>query len=170
MIAKAGYRIFSIFSGLSWLGNLIFFHVYFPSFLFPYLSQEFLNLTLYFDCAIKYFISSYIYMKGFFFSFEMLNFLGNGRWRIVGSGSIVKFYSNLLDLSKIIMSVLKVKVTVMSSSLQSCPALCNLPYSSVHEILEARILEWATILFSRGYSPPRDLTWVSCFACRFFTI
>ena len=109
-------------------------------------------------------------MKGFFFSFEMLNFLGNGRWRIVGSGSIVKFYSNLLDLSKIIMSVLKVKVTVMSSSLQSCPALCNLPYSSVHEILEARILEWATILFSRGYSPPRDLTWVSCFACRLFTI
>ena len=47
-----------------------------------------------------------------FFSFEMLNFIGNGRWRIVGRVYIDKFYLNLLDLSKIIMSVLKVKVLV----------------------------------------------------------
>ena len=42
----------------------------------------------------------------------MLNFIGNGRWRIVGRVYIDKFYLNLLDLSKIIMSVLKVKVLV----------------------------------------------------------
>ena len=36
------------------------------------------------------------------------------------------------------------------------------PGFSVHEILQARILEWAAIPFSRGSSPPRDQTWVSC--------
>ena len=43
---------------------------------------------------------------------------------------------------------------------QSCPALCNPtdyspPDSSVHEILQARILEWVAIPFSRGASRPR---------------
>jgi len=42
---------------------------------------------------------------------------------------------------------------------QSCPTLrdpmdCSLPSSSVHGILQARILEWAAILFSRGSSQP----------------
>ena len=32
----------------------------------------------------------------------------------------------------------------------------NLPGSSVHEILQARILEWVAISFSRGSSRPRD--------------
>ena len=36
------------------------------------------------------------------------------------------------------------------------------PGSSVHGILQARILEWITIPFSRGYSPSRDWTRVSC--------
>ena len=40
--------------------------------------------------------------------------------------------------------------------------------SSVHRILQARILEWVTIPFSRGSSWPRDWTWVSCLAGRFF--
>ena len=40
---------------------------------------------------------------------------------------------------------------------QSCPTLCNvmdysLPGSSVHGILQARILEWVAISFSRGSS------------------
>ena len=33
-----------------------------------------------------------------------------------------------------------------------------------------RILEWVAIAFSRGYSPPRDQTWVSYIAGGFFTI
>ena len=41
---------------------------------------------------------------------------------------------------------------------------------SVHGILQARILEWAAIPFSRGSSWPRDQTRVSCTAGRFFTI
>ena len=57
---------------------------------------------------------------------------------------------------------------------QSCPTLCDPmdcspPGSSVHEIFQARILEWVAISFSRGSSQPRDWTWVSCTAGRFFT-
>ena len=43
-------------------------------------------------------------------------------------------------------------------------------YSSVHGILQARILEWVAMPSSRGYSQPRDWTWVSHIAGRFFTI
>ena len=41
---------------------------------------------------------------------------------------------------------------------------------SVHGILQARTLEWVAVPFSRGPSPPRGRTWVSCSACRFFTM
>ena len=47
---------------------------------------------------------------------------------------------------------------------------CSSPVSSVHRILQARILEWAAIPFSRGSSWPRSRTQVSCLAGRFFTI
>ena len=49
------------------------------------------------------------------------------------------------------------------------PMDCSLPGSSVHRILQARILEWVAILFSRGSSQPRDQTQVSHIAGRFFT-
>ena len=39
------------------------------------------------------------------------------------------------------------------------PMTCSPPGSSVHGILQARILEWAAIFSSRGSSPPRDRTW-----------
>ena len=45
----------------------------------------------------------------------------------------------------------------------------NPPGSSVHGILQARILEWVAIPFSRGASQPRAQTQVSCIAGRFFT-
>ena len=58
---------------------------------------------------------------------------------------------------------------------QSCLTVCNpmdysLPGSYVHGILQARILEWVAIPFSRGSSQPRDQTQVSCIAGRFFTV
>ena len=37
---------------------------------------------------------------------------------------------------------------------QSCPTLCNPIDYTVHGILQARILEWAAIPFSRGSSQP----------------
>ena len=67
-------------------------------------------------------------------------------------------YSRLLGL-----------LCMCAQSLQSCPTLCN-PLdcnpanSSVHEILQARILEWVAIPFCRGSSQPRDQTCISCIA------
>ena len=42
---------------------------------------------------------------------------------------------------------------------------CCLPGSSVHGILQSRIPEWAAIPSSRGSSPPRDWTCISCRSC-----
>ena len=55
---------------------------------------------------------------------------------------------------------------------QSCLTLCDpmdwgLPGSSVHGILQARILEWVAVPFSRGSSQPRDQTQVSHITGRF---
>ena len=47
---------------------------------------------------------------------------------------------------------------------------CSPLGSSVHGILQARILEWVAISFSRESSQPRDQTQVSCIAGGFFTI
>ena len=52
---------------------------------------------------------------------------------------------------------IKVKVT------QSCLSLPR------HGILQARILEWVAVLFSKGSSQPRDQTQISHMAGRFFT-
>ena len=68
-------------------------------------------------------------------------------------------------------SNLKVKVLVIQSCLTLCdPMDCTLPGSWVHEILQARILEWVAIPFSRGSPQPRDQTQVSHTAGGFFTI
>ena len=52
---------------------------------------------------------------------------------------------------------------------QSCPTLCNPMDYTVHGILQARILEWVAVPFSRGSSQPRDWTQVSHIAGRFLT-
>ena len=54
----------------------------------------------------------------------------------------------------------------MSNSLQ--PVDCTLPSFSVHGILQARILEWVAISFSRESFQPRDRTQVSHIAGRHF--
>ena len=65
----------------------------------------------------------------------------------------------------------KVKVLVTQSCLTLCDSVdCSPPGSSVSGILQARIREWIALHFSRGSSPPRDWTWVSCIAGRSFTI
>ena len=53
---------------------------------------------------------------------------------------------------------------------QSCSTLCQSmncspPGSSDHGILQAKILQWAAISYSRGSSQPRDQTCVSCISC-----
>ena len=73
--------------------------------------------------------------------------------------------------SLIALSTVKVKSEVA----QSCPTLCDPvdcspPGSSLHGILQARVLEWVPISLSRGSSRPRDLTQVSCIAGRRFNL
>ena len=52
---------------------------------------------------------------------------------------------------------------------QSCPVLCNPMDCTVLGILQARILEWFTVSFSRGSSQPRDQTQASCIVGEIFT-
>ena len=58
---------------------------------------------------------------------------------------------------------MKVKVT------QSCPTLCDPMDYTVHGILQARILEWVAIPFSRGSSQPRVQTQVSHVSLQLFS-
>ena len=58
---------------------------------------------------------------------------------------------------------------------QSCLTLYDpmdyrLPSFSVHWILQAKILEWVAILFSRASFQPRDRTQVSCIVLVFFMV
>ena len=69
----------------------------------------------------------------------------------------------LKDINLIVMHV-------KSSPLQSSPTLCNPmdyspPGSSVHGVLQARILEWVAISSSRGSSQSKDGTCVSYVSC-----
>ena len=85
--------------------------------------------------------------------------------------SVLSYQCHLLDLLK-----LHAKILCVCVCAQSCPNLCDpmdcsLPVSLVHGILQARILEWVAISFSRGSSQSRYWTWVSCVSCiagRFF--
>ena len=56
--------------------------------------------------------------------------------------------------------------SVAQSCLTPCdPMDCSPPGSFVHWILQARILEWVVISYSRGSSQSRDQTRVSCISC-----
>ena len=63
-------------------------------------------------------------------------------------------------------SILHTDSTCACLVVQLCPTVCSpvdcsLPDSSVHGILQAKILEWIAISFSRSSSQPRDWTWAS---------
>ena len=58
--------------------------------------------------------------------------------------------------------------SVVSNSLRLVD--CSPPRSSVHGILQARILGWVAISFSRGSSQPRDRTQASHIAGRCFNL
>ena len=84
----------------------------------------------------------------------------------------VKVYRQVgkLEVLSMLMKA-RVKVLVAQSRLTLCnPMNCSPPGSSVHGFLQARILEWVAIPFSRGSSQARDQIWVSCIAGRCFTI
>jgi len=60
--------------------------------------------------------------------------------------------------------------TYMLSQVQLCnPTDCSLLGSSIHGILQTRILEWVAMFSSRESSQPRDQNRVSCITGGFFT-
>ena len=67
------------------------------------------------------------------------------------------------QLQDLAYSSFKLKLKTETEVAQSCPTFCDPedcspPGSSVHGILQARILEWVAISFSRGSSRPSDQT------------
>ena len=80
------------------------------------------------------------------------------------------FFKNLKKQAHICcLKAESVSRSVVSNSLSQY-GLYNPPSSSVHGILQVRILEWVAILFSRASSRPRDWIWVSSTAGKFFTV
>ena len=80
--------------------------------------------------------------------------------------SSIKYVANTVYLSFICF----LTVCMHAKSLQLCPTLCkpmdcSPPDSSVHGILQARILEGVALPSSRGSSHSRDGTCVSCVSC-----
>ena len=83
-------------------------------------------------------------------------------------------YLNILRLLRSCLKFLRA-VCMHTKSLRLCPTLCNpmdhsLLGSSVHGILQARILEWVAMPSFRGSFQPRDWTQVSRVAGGFFTV
>ena len=63
-------------------------------------------------------------------------------------------------------SILLTSCSVAQLCLLPCsPKDCSLPVSSVHGILQARILEWVAISYSRRSPQPRDRTHISDISC-----
>ena len=87
---------------------------------------------------------------------------------------VIGYYQNffLLKISSIQrtphLKYLKWSRSVVSDSLR--PVDCSPPSSTVHGILQARILQWVAISFSRGSSRPKDRTQVSHIAGRHFNL
>ena len=97
------------------------------------------------------------------------NPMGRGAWRATVHG-IAQSWTWLSDQHTHV--DLKYSCVCISRSVMSdCdPMDCSPPGSSAHGILQARILEWVAMPFTRGSSQSRDQTRVSSIAGRFFTI
>ena len=95
------------------------------------------------------------------------------------------FLSSLLSLPFLFQLIkqklhthINIRETIYESEHVSCsvtsdslwPMDCSPPGSSIHGILQERILEWVAIPFPRQPSWPWDQAQVSCIASRFFTI
>ena len=103
--------------------------------------------------------------------FEWTPGVGDGQGGLACCDSWACKESDMTEWLSTAQPMKKVKVLVVQLFLALCdPRDYRPPGSSVHGILQARILEWVAIPFSRGSSQPRDQTWVSCIAGRFFTI
>ena len=138
-------------------------------------------LTYWFSCMCNFIIvviNSMTYaLKNIFNSCSsvFLYFLKELKWSMVTAKSLWfgDVFHNLLQWLHSPMGWVSVYCVCVNHSVMSYSLLPHglypPPGSSVHEILQARILEWIAIFFSRGSSWSRDRTQVSCIAGKFFT-
>ena len=88
--------------------------------------------------------------------------------RVLATGTAWKFQDWAFPPA---FGVVKVEALVAQSCLTLCsPMAYSPPGSFIRRSLQARILEWVAMSFSRGSSHSGDRTWVSCFAGRVFTV
>ena len=81
------------------------------------------------------------------------------------------FTWNNHSLVCLLIGYVRLRVLVIQSCSTLCDSVdCSLPGSSAHGILQANILEWVAISFSRESSQLMDWTWVSHIAGRFFIL
>ena len=109
--------------------------------------------------------------------FPQTNTLCNFTFKTIQSGRCFYFihFINNLKLWQVKSTASERKVEKEKLVTQLCltlcdPMDCSPPGSSIHGILQARVLEWVAISLSMGSSWPRDQTRVSCIAGGFFTI
>ena len=136
-------------------------------------------------CILLDFLKSFVYLFMFsctgpllmltLFSSIMSGVLDKQYGRIVSFAIIwtyhKKFYTCQSGVGNGMCVCVCVCVCISHSVMSDCgPLDCSPPGSSVHGILQARILEWVTISYSRGSSRHRDWTQVFCTAGRFFTV
>ena len=83
----------------------------------------------------------------------------------------LKYWSFLIyTIINVINNIWIMYVVYVCLVAESCLTLCNSrvcspPVSSVHEILQARILKWVATFSSRESSQPRDRSKVYCISC-----
>ena len=101
---------------------------------------------------------------------KWINFPGpNSQGRCGGGGGGHNSNWTLLNSKLIVRAAMLCRLRCCLVA-KSCPTLCDPmdcspPGSSVHEISQARILEWGAISSARGSSRPRNQTSVSCISC-----
>ena len=77
---------------------------------------------------------------------------------------LLSSYSCSMSLGEILCAKLLQSFLTLCDPMDHSP-----PSSSVHGILQASLLEWVAVPSSRGSSPPRDQTCISCIAARIST-
>ena len=88
--------------------------------------------------------------------------VGHDWSNLAAAAAVTAMYQFLLFWNRSVYCGLCASTVVQSCLTLSDPMDCSLPGSSVHEISQARILEWVAISFSRGSSQPRDQVQISC--------
>ena len=109
-------------------------------------------------------ISDIIWYLSFYAWLISLSIMLSKFIHVVANGKILSFLwlHNILSHTH---TYVYVYVCMCAKSFQSCPTIwnpmdCSPSDSSVHRILQARILEWIAMPSSRESSQPRDGTWI----------